>query len=272
MKKVILITGASSGFGELATKALIAKGHIVYGAARRIERFEGLVKAGGNALQMDVSDDSSVHSGIVQIIKEQGRIDVLVNNAGYGSYDFIETADIEQMKRMFDVNVWGSVRVSQAVLPYMREQGCGRIINISSIVGKISFAFMGFYSASKHALEAISDASRQELGRFGIKVSIIEPGVFRTGFEGVVLDEMKGINVGPAYQPIVDRFVPFFRSMYDKGPGPQPVVNAIIRAIECKRPKTRYRVGIDAKAGIFVKGLLCDRLFDKMMLTQMKMK
>ena len=272
MKKVVLITGASSGFGKFTARELIKKGYIVYGAARRVEQMYDLVKAGGHVLKMDVTDDESVKSGIKKLIKEQGRIDALVNNAGYGSYSFVETANIDQMKRMYDVNVWGLVRVSQEVLPYMRKQKKGRIINISSIAGKTSLAFMGFYSSSKFAVESISDALRQEVGRFGIDVSIIEPGAFSTGFEDTVFNELKEVNVGEVYQTIVDNFTPEFKKTYEKAPTPEPVVKAIAAAIESKKPKTRYPVGLDAKMGVIMKKWIGDRTMDNMMLSQMKMK
>lgn len=272
MQKVVLITGASSGFGKFTAKELIKKGYIVYGAARRVNQMNDLVQQGGHALQMDVTNDESVANGIAQIIQEQGRIDALVNNAGYGSYSFVETADIDQMKRMYDVNVWGLVRVSQHVIPHMRKARKGRIINISSIAGKTSLAFMGFYSSSKFAVESISDAMRQEVGRFGIDVSIIEPGAFSTGFEDTVFNELKDVNPGEAYKSIVDNFTPEFKKTYEKAPTPEPVVKAIISAIEKRKPKTRYPVGIDAKMGVIMKKWIGDRTMDNLMLGQMNMK
>ena len=271
MKKVVLVTGASSGFGKFTAKELISKGYIVYGAARRVEQMNDLVEMGGYAIKMDVTNDESIEAGVQQIFKEQKRIDVLVNNAGYGAYGFIETTDVEQMKRMFEVNVWGLVKVSQHVLPIMRQQKSGRIINISSIVGKVSMAFLGFYAASKHSVEALTDAMRQEVERFGIHVSMIEPGAFSTGFDDTVIKELQHVNPGKAYQPIMDRFLPYFKDMYKKSPTPEPVVKAIVKAIEKRKPKTRYAVGMDSKGGIMMKGLLSDRSFDKMMLKQTKM-
>jgi NADP-dependent 3-hydroxy acid dehydrogenase YdfG len=272
MKKIVLITGASSGFGKFTALELIKKGYCVYGAARRVEKMQELVKAGGNAIKMDVTNDASVKSGIAQIIKERGRIDVLVNNAGYGSYSFVETVNIEQMKRMYDVNVWGLVRVTQNVIPYMRKQNNGRIINISSIAGKSSLAFMGFYSSSKFAVESISDALRQEVGRFGMDVSIIEPGAFSTGFEDTVFEELKEVKHGPVYQKIFDNFLPAFKKTYDKAPTPEPVVNAIIKAIESRKPKTRYPVGMDAKMGVLMTKMLSDKAMDNVMLSSMNLK
>lgn len=270
--KTILITGASSGFGKFTALALIEKGYTVYGAARRLNHMQDLVDAGGHALAMDVTDDASVAEGVARIMREQGSIDVLVNNAGYGAYAFVETASIDQMKRMYDVNVWGLVRASQHVLPHMRAAGKGRIINISSIAGKSSLAFMGFYSSSKFAVESISDALRQEVGRFGIDVAVIEPGAFSTGFDDTVLNELKEADPGEAYQSIVDGFIPVFKDIYEKAPTPEPVVEAITKAIESRKPKTRYPVGMDSKMGVFMNGLLSDRTMDHLMLKQMKMK
>lgn len=269
--KVILITGASAGFGKQTTLALIAEGHCVYGAARRLDKMQDLVDAGGHALKMDVTDDASVEIGVAKIIAEQGHIDALVNNAGYGAYDFIETASIEQMKKMYDVNVWGMVRVSQQVLPHMRKRQQGRIVNISSLTGKVSMAFLGLYASSKHAVEAISDALRQEVSRFGIDVAIIEPGAFQTDFESTMLSELKEANHGPAYQPIADRFIPHLGKIYAKSPTPEPVVEAIVSAIGSAKPKTRYVVGQDAKMVLGLNKLLGDRTVDGLILKQLKL-
>lgn len=270
MKKVILISGGSSGFGKMAALELIKSGHIVYGAARRIEQMQELIDAGGHAIKLDVTSDESVKSGVELVLKEQGRIDALINNAGYGCYDFVETADIAQMKQMYEVNIWGLVRLTQAVLPYMRMQKKGSIINISSLVGKLSMGVFGFYSSTKHAVEAISDALRQEVCKFGIDVTVIEPGVFRTGFESVVEKEMESINAGKVYFKSLENFICFFKNMYDKGATPEPVVEAIVHALISKKPKTRYKVGSDAKALIFMRKLLSDRAYDKIILKRLK--
>ncbi len=141
--KTILITGASSGFGKLAAKQLIEKGYVVYGAARRVEQMQELADLGGHAIQMDVTNDESVKQGVAQIVKEQRKIDVLVNNAGYAQYGIMETTELEHAKKQYDVNVFGLVRVSQAVLPHMRKQKSGTIINLSSVAGKVSFPMAG---------------------------------------------------------------------------------------------------------------------------------
>jgi len=270
-QKVVLITGASSGFGKLVAMGLIEKGMIVYGAARRVDKMQDIVARGGHAIKMDVTAESTIQEGIDQIIKEQGRIDVLINNAGYAAYGFVETTDIDHLKRMFDVNVWGMVRCTQKVLPCMRKQNSGTIINISSIVGKVSAGFLGFYAASKHAVEAISDATRQEVGRFGINVSVIEPGAFKTGFDDVVHDELKKVETSEIYQPILKRFISFFDKLYSKAPTPEPVVKAIIKIVYSDKPRIRIAVGSDAKMGIMLKSLVSDKLFDSLMLKQLNM-
>jgi NADP-dependent 3-hydroxy acid dehydrogenase YdfG len=271
MNKVVLVTGASSGFGKYTALELIKKGYTVYGAARRVAQMKDIQEAGGVALNMDVTSDESVKIGIETIIKQQGKIDVLVNNAGFGSYGFIETTNIDHMKRMYDVNVWGLVRVSQHVIPYMRKQNSGSIINVSSIVGEVSAGFLGFYASSKHAVEAISDAMRQEVKQFGINVSIVQPGVFSTGFDDVVLKELEEVETGKEYEKFYNNFIPYFKNMYEKAPSPEPVVNAIVDTIESAKPKTRKAVGKDAKTLKLVKNIISDKTFDKMLLSQIKM-
>ena len=271
-KSVVLVTGASSGFGKLTAQMLIDKGYIVYGAARRVEKMQDLIEAGGYAIKMDVSDETSVKSGVEQIIKEQGVIDVLINNAGYAAYGPVETTSMDIIMKEFQVNVFGLVRVTQAVLPYMRKQKSGRIINISSVVGKISSPLFAWYAGSKHTVEAISDALRMEVKGFGIKVSIIEPGVFSTGFDNVALTEIEAVDGGPAYRNMIEAFKKAFAKMYSKAPKPDPVAKAIVHAISSDSPKIRYRVGTDSKGAVFIRKTFGDTLFDKIIMTQMGIK
>ena len=179
--QIILITGASSGMGKETALRLIAEGHIVYGAARRVEKMLDLVEAGGHVLLMDVTDQAQVQAGIDRIIAEQGRIDVLVNNAGYGSYGSVEETPIDDARRQFDVNLFGLARLTQLVIPHMRERQSGKIINISSVGGKIYTPLGAWYHATKHALEGWSDCLRLELKPFGIDVVIVEPGLIEFG-------------------------------------------------------------------------------------------
>ncbi len=270
--KTILITGASSGFGKLAAKQLIKKGYTVYGAARRIGQMQDLVDLGGHAIEMDVTNDESVKEGVAQITKDQGKIDVLINNAGYAQYGIVETTDLEHAKRQYEVNVFGLVRVSQAVLPHMRKQMSGQIINLSSVAGKVSFPMAGWYASSKYAVEAISDAMRAEVKGFGIKVVIVEPGTFKTGFDDVAVDELEKLANDKVYGDKIKSFKNRFSEMYQKAPTPEPVINVLEKAITSKKPKTRYKVGMDSKMAIMMKGLLSDKAFDNVMLNQFGLK
>ena len=184
-QKVILVTGASAGIGKDAALALLKRGHIVYGAARRVEKMQDIVKAGGHALPMDVTNEAQVVEVVKTIIKQSGRIDVLVNNAGYSTPGPVEEVPIAEAKRNFDVNLFGLARLTQEVLPYMRKAKSGSIVNVSSVVGKTYFPFGAWYIATKHALEGWSDTLRLELHPFNIKVAIIEPGAIRTEFMDV---------------------------------------------------------------------------------------
>lgn len=173
--KVILVTGASSGMGFEACKALAGQGHKVYGGARRVEKMEGLKDFGVTPLKLDVTNDTSCRDAIDTIIKNEGRIDVLINNAGYGSYGAIEDVTIEEAQRQFEVNLFGLARLTKAVLPHMRSQHSGTIINTSSMGGRLVSFLGGWYHATKYAVEAFSDALRMETKQFGINVAIIEP-------------------------------------------------------------------------------------------------
>ena len=190
MPKVILITGASSGMGKVTAETLIAAGHAVYGAARRVEKMQSLVDTGGHAIGMDITDEAQVQAAVDRVLSEQGHIDVLVNNAGYAVYGAVEQVSIEDARRQFEVNLFGLASLTQKILPHMRERGSGHIINVSSIGGKVYTPLGAWYHATKHALEGWSDSLRVETAGFGIKVSIIEPGAIQTEFSDVMTDPM----------------------------------------------------------------------------------
>ena len=188
MKKVIFITGASSGIGKDTALSLIKNGHIVYGAARRLPKMQDIVKSGGYAIKMDILKEKEIDKTVNQIIREQGRIDVLINNAGYGLWGAVETIKIDEAKRQFEVNIFGLAYLTKLIIPLMRKQKSGKIINMSSMGGKVYTPFGAWYHATKYALEGWSDCLRMELKNFGIHVILIEPGVIKTEFQDVMMD------------------------------------------------------------------------------------
>ena len=180
MKKVVLITGASSGIGMTTAKMLLNDGYNVYCAARRTELMKELEALGGHPLYLDLTDDSSIKNCVDTILKAEGHIDVLVNNAGYATGGSLEDTPMANARCQFEVNVFGLIRITQLCLPSMREQKSGRIVNISSMAGLFSSPFLGWYHAAKYSVEALSDSLRNEVKAFGIKVAIIEPGLIKT--------------------------------------------------------------------------------------------
>lgn len=268
-EKVVLITGASSGFGFLTAEKLLAEGVTLYAAARNTSAMQALARQGAHLLSLDVTDDSAVHAAIKHILREQGRIDLLINSAGFATYDLFESTPIDTAKAVFDVNVWGMVRVTQAVLPTMRAQRAGRIINISSIGGKVTFPMGGWYTASKHAVEALSDTLRMEVARFGVDVVVIEPGTFKTGFGDAVLTQLATHACPADYQAWVARFGEGYRQRQQQAPSAEPVVAAIFEAINAEKPQTRYLVGEDAQQLLQAKQVLSDREFDQQLLGKM---
>jgi short-subunit dehydrogenase len=270
MKKVILITGASAGMGKEFAKSLLSDGHIVYGAARRVDKMEDIRSLGVKVLEMDVTDDASMVNGIDIIIKAEGRIDVLINNAGFGSYGAIEDVPIADAKYQLDVNVFGAARLMQLVLPYMRTQHSGKIINISSVGGKITMPLGGWYHASKFALEALSDSLRNEVAQFGVDVVVIEPGGVKSEWSGIAISNLRKISGQTAYQSLVNRFTEGFVKADTNSAEPGVIVDLVKKAIEAKKPKTRYSGGYMAKLLLFMRKVLPDRIFDKMLMSRLK--
>ena len=268
--KVILITGASSGFGKETAAQLIKQGYIVYPAARRLHEMADLEALGGRPMAMDVTIDASVESGIARIIEEQGRIDVVINNAGYGFYSLVETADMAEAERVFNVNVFGTARVAKMALPHMRKARSGRIINIASVVGKVSGPMFGWYAGSKHAVEALSDAMRAENVGFGIDVAIVEPGGFKTEFEEVAMDNLS-IPEDQELAENVENFKKGFLKYYASCPGPKKVVDTLLNIVSNGTVKTRYPVG-DAWMPMLMRRLFGDKVYDNIMRKQFGFK
>lgn len=264
MSQVILLTGASSGIGYDTAKNLAAAGHTVYGAARRLEKLEELRPFGVIPLQLDITDEDSIKKAVETIITEQGRIDALVNNAGYGSYGAIEDVTLDEARNQFEVNLFGLARLTQLILPQMRAQRSGRIINVSSMGGRLT-TFMGaWYHATKYALEAFSDALRMETSDFGIQVSIIEPGGIKTDWGMIAADKLEESAKGGAYESIARKTAENMRRHYSSESLSDPAIisKAITHAIEAKKPKTRYLIGFMAKPAVLMYTVLFDRTFD----------
>ena len=268
--KTVLITGASAGFGKRTAERLLDEAYTVYAAARRVERMSDIEAKGAHVLRMDVTDNASVEAGVAQVIEEQGRIDVLFNNAGYGSYGTIECVPIEEIQRQYDVNVFGMARLIKAVLPHMRKEGSGLVINTASIVGHVSIPVLGWYASTKHAVEAMSDALRMEVKRLGIDVVMIEPGAVKTEFDEVAFAALDKVEHPEDYQALVTAFRERSENAYAKCPGPESTADAVLKAIKARRPKFRYATTTDAKILPKVRRWLGDRLFDKAILSQFR--
>ena len=274
-KKVVLITGASSGIGKETSKILIEQGNIVYCVARRIELMNYLQKLGANIIKVDVSKELDCKNCIEKIISEQGKIDILINNAGFGCYGPIEEVNLEDAKYELDVNLFGLARMAQLVLPHMRKQKQGRIINISSIGGKIHSPMAGWYHASKFAVEGLTDCLRMETKQFGIDVVLIEPFYVKTAFFDIAIDSANKAtkDESPYKSMVMANNNTLKKTANGKGLFPgipvSQVSNVIFKAVNKKRPKTRYMVGKLAIIGLVFKRILSDRVFDWIMLKLM---
>src|SRR5271167_2319944 len=245
--RVVLVTGASSGIGKAIAEDLARQGYFVFAAARSDDKLEAIRLEHLQPLTLDVTDNHSVRGAIERIVASKGRLDILINNAGYGVYGTIEGATEEQVRHVFDVNVFGYGRTIQAVLPLMRAQRSGLIINMSSVAGKLSIPVLGWYAATKHAIEGLTDALRLEVKQFGIKVVLIEPSYLRTGFEAVAMAELDSSQDPQAYAKLLDAYRRGFRRSYAKAPGPEVVVAAVNKVIAAPHPKARYRPSRDSK-------------------------
>jgi Short-chain alcohol dehydrogenase of unknown specificity len=265
MTKTALVTGASSGIGEETARTLHRLGYTVYAAARRTDRLQKLANGGIHALAMDVTDDKSMTSGIDSIIAETGRIDVLVNNAGYGSYGAIEDVPLDEARRQFEVNLFGLGRLAQLVLPHMRAQKFGTIINISSMGGRLTTPLGGWYHATKYAVEALSDALRMETTPFGINVVVIEPGGIRTEWSGIAADHLEETAEGSAYASQIKAVANSMRSesTNNRQSPPSVIADTVEKIVTARKPRTRYVVGFAAKPLVTLRRILPDRAFDR---------
>lgn len=264
-RRVALVTGASSGMGKDFALRLIAEGYVVYGAARRIDRMADIEAGGGKAVFLDVTDDGSIMSCVDQIIREQGRIDVLINNAGYGQFGALEDVPLSEGLRQIETNLLGPALLTQLCLPHMRAQKFGKIFNISSIGGKLATPLGGWYHASKFALEGYSDSLRNEVRGFGIDVIVIEPGGVESEWAGIASDEAERYSgLGP-YGDLVAKFRSGQQRL-GKNPPPKVISDLIVKALKAKRPAARYHGGRLAAPLLFLRSILSDRMFDRLVM------
>lgn len=261
--KVILITGASSGIGKSAARLLLTKGHTVYAAARRTEKMEDLRQEGAHIIKLDVTSEESSAAAVGQVLDEQGRIDVLVNNAGYGQYGAIENVGTAEAQKQFDVNVFGLARMCRLVLPGMRERNGGRIINVGSMAGHFCEPHGGWYHASKHAVVGLSGCLRQEVHGFGIKVIQIEPGEIRSEWSGIAMQNLRESSAGTAYAKGAEKQSRLY-AFGDRhlATGPEAVAKAIAAAATCRRPRLTYRTGFGCVGLTLASAILPRRWFD----------
>jgi NAD(P)-dependent dehydrogenase (short-subunit alcohol dehydrogenase family) len=266
MDKVAFVTGASSGIGEATARTLLADGYKVYAGARRLDRMADLAALGATLVALDVTDDVSIVAAVDTIKNTTGRLDVLVNNAGYGSYGALEDVPLTEARRQFEVNVFGLARLCQLVLPMMRAQHSGKIVNVTSIGGKMWEPFGAWYHATKFAVEGLSDCLRVEVERFGIDVIIVEPGAIQTEWAGIAADGLLRASGGGAYATYAARHARMLNgTKSSRLPSPPDVVaRTILRAVRARRPKTRYATGGGARTILFLKRILPDRLFDRL--------
>ncbi|MGN9807363.1 oxidoreductase [Micromonospora sp. L32] len=267
MTTSVLITGTSSGIGRATVRHLARRPEFtVYATARKVEAIADLADSGARLLPLDVTDEESMRAAVAAVEAAHGQVDVLVNNAGYGEYGPIEQAPLDRVRAQFETNVFGLSRLTQLVLPGMRRAGRGRIVNVSSMGGRLVFPGGGYYHASKYAVEAISDALRQEVRPFGIDVVVVEPGLIRTGF-GAVAAKSLGAGGDPAgpYRTMVASVDAAMAKSYANpmlAATPETAARVIERAVTARRPRTRYLVTAAAWAMVHTRRLLGARVFD----------
>jgi NAD(P)-dependent dehydrogenase (short-subunit alcohol dehydrogenase family) len=275
VSQAVLVTGCSSGIGRATAERLAARGFIVYATARRVESIAGLEARGCRVLALDVTDEGSMQAAVTTVVDEQGAVGALVNNAGYSQSGPIEEVPIDEVRRQFETNVFGLVRMCQLVLPGMRAQGHGRIVNVSSMGANFTFPGGGVYHATKYAVEAISDALRFEVKHFGVDVVIVQPGIIRTGFADAATTAMAGATQaeGP-YAAFNAAVAGSTQNVYEHGPlarlggGPETVARTIERAITARSPKIRYRVTPSARLLVGQRALMTDGMWDRFLETQ----
>lgn len=271
-QRVVLITGCSSGIGRASAERLAAAGHVVYATARQVSTLAPLAARGCRTLPLDVTDEESMTAAVEQVVAQHGAVDALVNNAGYSLSGAVETLRPDDLRRQFETNVFGLVRMCQLVLPGMRAQRWGRIVNLSSMGANFTFPGGGAYHATKYAVEALSDALRFEVAGFGVKVVLLQPGLIRTEFAATASGQVDASD--EAYAAFNRRVARATQEVYDKGllarlgGDPDDVARAVERAITTRRPPVRKRITPSATVLVAQRRLLSDRMWDRVLRTQ----
>lgn len=255
-KKIVLVTGVSSGIGREIATLLSDRGFQVFGTVRQKSNAG---PSGSGPIQLDVRDDESARAAVREVLVRAGRIDGLVNNAGYSLAGALEEVTIDEAKQLFETNFFGVMRMSQAVLPFMREQGYGRIVNIGSIAGFLPTPYWGIYGASKHAIEGYSESLDHEVRQFGIRVSVVEPGFMRTNLSHNSQTANRSL---PAYSPERDSMLNALNQSVAKGEEPSAVAAVVLEALTSRSPKLRYPAGRQAKLMSVLKRLAPSRMLD----------
>ena len=264
---VVLITGASAGIGKTTALHLASRGYAVIGTSRQMERLSSLFDEAEErgvrlfGVELDPNSDESVQTVMPGLISQFGRVDSLVNNAGFGVWGPVDSLSIDELKLQFEANFFGAVRMVHSVLPQMLSRGSGRIVNISSVLGRMGTPFNGAYVSSKYALEGLSESLRAEVKPFGVHVSLVEPGLFATDFQKNQLKAARSQDEDSAYAQYVERY----NSRHDQfdwfASDPIKVARVIEKALSSRRPAFRYPVGLDARTGMFGARVLPERLF-----------
>jgi len=269
MKKIVLVTGGTSGIGRAICNVLTEHGHVVYGTGRSIETGQRL--DGYTLVQMNVNEDASVKNAVDWLLTKEGKIDVLINNAGTGMAGSIEDSSVDEIVDIFNTNVAGLIRTCQAVLPAMRSKRVGMIINISSVGGLMGLPYRGIYCASKSAVETITESLSQEIMQFGIKAVLIEPGDFKTNInENRYVSEK---TLQSDYKSDFERIHRIINEEVAEGDDPELIGRLVAKIIRKKKPRMRYNVGnTRSKLALSTKRILRDRWFEKLMMNHYKMK
>jgi NAD(P)-dependent dehydrogenase (short-subunit alcohol dehydrogenase family) len=271
--KAVLVTGCSSGIGRSTAEVLAQSGWTVYASARKLDSISDLEARGCRLLELDVTDEDSMRAAVTKVEEAEGAVGVLVNNAGYSQSGAVESVSPEDVRRQFDTNVFGLIRMTQLALPGMRRQRWGKVVNVGSMGGKLTFPGGGLYHATKYAVEAISDALRFEVASFGVDVILVEPGLIKTRFGETAAETVGGEQADGPYAEFNPAVAKATKEVYEGplsrlGGGPEAVAETIERAVSRSRPRARYPVTPSARIMMAQRRLMPDRLWDKVMRTQ----